>query len=69
MIRGRRTYDIKFVEQLKKDDDWLQTESTDTEELEIHSDKTKIIINQNSKKLKEIEIDGIHVEILRLKET
>ena len=42
------------------------TRSTEAQGLEIHSEKTKILTNQKSNRLKEIEIDGIHVEILPL---
>ena len=38
--------------------------STEAQGLEIHSDKTTALTNQKSNKLNEIEIDGIHIEIL-----
>ena len=38
--------------------------STEAQRLAIHPDKTKILTNQKSDRLKETEIDGIHVEIL-----
>ena len=40
------------------------TRSTEAQGLEIHPDKTIILANYKAHRLKEIEIDGIHVEIL-----
>ena len=42
--------------------------STDAQGLEIHPGKTKILTTQKSNRLKEIGIDGVHVEILPLEE-
>ena len=39
-------------------------QSTEAQGLQIHPDKTTILTNQKSNRLKEIEIDGMHVEIL-----
>ena len=41
------------------------TESTEAQGLEIHPDKTKILTNQKTDKLREIDIDEMHVEIRR----
>ena len=38
--------------------------STEAQGLEIHPNKTKVLINQKANALREVEIDGIHVEIL-----
>ena len=38
--------------------------STEAQGLEIHPDRAKILSNQKSNRLKEIEIDGTHVEQL-----
>ena len=40
--------------------------STEAQGLEIDPDKKKILTNQKSNRLQEIEIDGMHVEALPL---
>ena len=38
--------------------------STEAQGLVIHSDETKILTNQKTNRTREVEIDGMHVEIL-----
>ena len=43
--------------------------STEVQGLEIHPDRTKILTNQTSNKLKEIEIDGMMITFVDQKTT
>ena len=40
--------------------------STEAQELDIHADNMKIVANQTTNRVKDIENDGMHVEILLL---
>ena len=52
-----------FLKQLKRMMSDFKT-STEAQGLEMHADRKTVLSNQKSNRLKEIEIDGMHVEIL-----
>ena len=62
----RSAGDVLMVDSLKQLERLMTVfkKSTEPQGLDIHPDKTKILTSQKSNRLKEIEIDEMHVEIL-----
>ena len=56
-------HDPELLQTAQKNECGLK-KSTEAQGLEIHPDRTDTLTNHKSNKLKEIEIDGMHVEIL-----